>query len=262
MSDRYPHVFSPIKLGPVEIKNRFYFSPHGSPYVVGSGPSDNFAYYYGARAAGGCGLCIHALSVMPGRGGLGVTPYLEESIPSFRAAAKVVHDNGGKIFGDVHYSWVNNEWMYEPGSPRAPTFAPSPIQMHDDFFVTHEMSVATINKVVEAHKISARNLGRAGYDGFALSCTHGMLVEAFLSPYFNRRTDEYGGSLENRMRFVVECLQAAREGAGPNLAVGMRYNANEMVPSGLTTDDTRDILARLVARQLLDYVEIEVGLEP
>ena len=262
MSDRYPHVFSPIKLGPVEIKNRFYFSTHGNPYVVGSGPSDSFAYYYGARAAGGCGLSSHSLSVMPGRGGLGVTPYLQESLPSFRAVAQVVHDNGGKIFGDLHYSRVNNEWMYEPGTPRAPLFAPSPLQMFDDFHVTHEMSVPSIERVVEAHMISARNLASAGYDGVGISCTHAMLVEAFLSPYFNRRTDLYGGSLENRMRFLVDCLRAMREGAGPNLAVGMRYNADEMVPSGLTQADTREVLARLVGMQLIDFVEIEVGMEP
>src|SRR5216684_667723 len=132
MTDRYSHVLSPIKLGPVELKNRFYFSTHGNPYVSGSGPSDAFAQYYGARAAGGCALSFHSLSVMPGRGGLGVTPYLEESMPSFQAVAEVVHDNGGKIFGDVHYTRVNNEWAYEPGSPRAPLFAPSPLQMFDD----------------------------------------------------------------------------------------------------------------------------------
>jgi 2,4-dienoyl-CoA reductase-like NADH-dependent reductase (Old Yellow Enzyme family) len=89
MSDRYPHVFSPIRLGPVEVKNRFYFAPHGIPYVAGGGPSDTFAHYYGARAAGGCGLTIHSVSVMPRRGGLGVTPYLDETLPSFQATAQV-----------------------------------------------------------------------------------------------------------------------------------------------------------------------------
>ena len=86
------------------------------------------------------------------------------------------------------------------------------MQTADDFHVTHEMSTETIAKVVEAHKISARHLAEAGYDGIEMHCAHGMLCEAFLSPYFNRRTDEYGGSIEGRMRFLVECLQAARRG--------------------------------------------------
>jgi pyruvate/2-oxoglutarate dehydrogenase complex dihydrolipoamide dehydrogenase (E3) component len=89
-----------------------------------------------------------------------------------------------------------------------------------------------------------------------------MLVEAFLSPYFNRRMDRYGGSLENRMRFLIECLEASREGAGPGLAVGMRYNADEMMPGGLTQDDTREILARVVSMGLLDFVDIDIALEP
>lgn len=262
MTEPYPNVFRPIKVGPVEIKNRFYFSPHGNPYVAGSGPSDNFAHYYAARAAGGCGMTMQSVSVMPRRGGLGITPYLEESVPAFRATADLVHRNGAKIFGQIHYSRVGNGWMYEPGSSIAPLFAPSPVQIFDDFHVTHEMSLATIQKVVEAHRISARNLARAGYDGIEVHCAHAMLVEAFLSPYFNRRTDRYGGSLENRMRFLVECLEASRDGAGPDRAVGLRYNADEMMPGGLTQDDTREVLAELVKRQLIDFVDIDVALEP
>jgi 2,4-dienoyl-CoA reductase-like NADH-dependent reductase (Old Yellow Enzyme family)/thioredoxin reductase len=262
MTDRYAHVFNPIKLGPVEIKNRFYFSPHGIPYSVAGGPSDTFAHYYAARAAGGVGLTIHSVSVMPRRAGLGITPYLAETLPSFEATARLVHEAGAKIFAQIHYSRVGNGWMYEPGSSIAPLFAPSPVQVFDDFHVTHEMSVETIRKVVDAHRVSARNLAAAGYDGIEVHCSHAMLVEAFLSPYFNRRTDEYGGSVDKRMRFLIECLEAARDGAGSKLAVGMRYNADEMMPGGLTQDDTRDVLARVVSMGLLDFVDIDIALEP
>jgi 2,4-dienoyl-CoA reductase-like NADH-dependent reductase (Old Yellow Enzyme family) len=125
------------------------------------------------------------------------------------------------------------------------------------------MSTETIAKVVEAHRISARHLAEAGYDGIELHCAHGMLCEAFLSP-FNRRTDGYGGSLEGRMRFLVECLQAAREGAGPDRAIGMRMNADELVPEGggLTQADNREVVRRLVEAKLLDFLDLDIAIEP
>src|ERR1051326_3755005 len=261
----YEKVSSPIRLGPVEVRNRFYFSPHGVPYSVGYFPSDVFAGYYAARAAGGCGLLTHATSTMPRRGrGSITTPYLEDTLSSYRAVAEAVHREGAKIFAEIHYSRVGNGWQYEPGSSIAPLFGPSQVQAADDFHVTHEMSVATIEKVIEAHRISSRNLQRAGYDGAELHCAHGMLCEAFLSPYFNRRTDAYGGSVENRMRFLVECLRAAREGAGPNLAIGVRMNADELVheAGGLSGVDIREVISRLVAMELLDYIDLDIAIEP
>ncbi|HTX27266.1 MAG TPA: FAD-dependent oxidoreductase [Streptosporangiaceae bacterium] len=264
-ANRYPLTTAPISLGPVEIRNRFYLSPHGVGYNVGYEPSDVFVEYYRTRAAGGCGLLVHAMSTMPKRGGGSLTtPYLERTIPSFRAVADAVHGEGSKIFAEIHYSRVGNLWSYEPGSSNAPLFGPSPVQTADDFHVTHEMSVETIGKVVEAHRISAQHLAEAGYDGIELHCAHGMLCEAFLSPYFNRRTDSYGGSMENRMRFLVECLRAAREGAGPDRAIGMRMNADELVPEGggLTQADNREVVRRLVEAGLLDYLDLDIAIEP
>lgn len=262
-AEKYPHVFSPIRLGPVEIKNRFYFSPHGVPYQTAMGPTDAFAAYYVERARGGCGLTFHATSTMPRRAaGSNASPYLREAIPNYAAVAQAVHDAGAKIFAQIHYSRVGNGWRYEAGSPVAPLFGPSPVQIFDDFHVTHEMSVTTIKKVIEAHRISSAHLAEAGYDGIQVHCAHAMLCEAFLSPYFNHRTDEWGGSLENRMRFLVECLRAAREGAGPGLAVGMRFNVDEMVSGGMDQSDAREVLERLVDMDLLDYVDMDVALEP
>jgi 2,4-dienoyl-CoA reductase-like NADH-dependent reductase (Old Yellow Enzyme family)/thioredoxin reductase len=265
VNSRYPHTTTPIQIGPVEVRNRFYLAPHGVGYNVGYEPSDVFANYYEARAEGGCGLLVHAMSTMPKRGGGSLTtPYLDSTIPSFRAVADAVHRHGSKLFGQIHYSRVGNLWSYEPGSSNAPLFGPSPVQTADDFHVTHEMSAETIARVVNAHKISASHLAEAGYDGIMIHAAHGMLCEAFLSPYFNRRTDAYGGSIENRMRFVVECLRAIREGVGSGLAIGMRMNVDELVhdAGGLSRDDTREIVRRLVAMGLLDYLDVDIAVEP
>ena len=94
---RYPRTTAPINLGPVEIRNRFYLAPHGVGYNVGYEPSDVFAAYYGARARGGCGLLVYVMSTMPKRaGGSVTTPYLERTIPSFKAVADGVHAPHGQ----------------------------------------------------------------------------------------------------------------------------------------------------------------------
>ena len=262
---RYPLTMRPIALGPVEVRNRFYLSPHGVGYSVGYEPSDVFAAYYEARARGGCGLLFHSMSVLAKRSrGALITPSLGRTIPSFRAVADAVHAHGSAIIGQIHYSRVGNGWSYEPGSSEAPLFGPSAKQAADDYQVTHAMSHATIAKLVEAHGISARHLADAGYDGVAIHAAHGMLCEAFLSPYFNQRIDEYGGSLENRMRFPVECLRAIRDAIGPDRAVGVRINADELVAhaGGLTQADTRAIVARLVELQLVDFIDLDIAVEP
>src|SRR4051812_4158906 len=101
---KYPHVFSPIKLGPIEIPTRFYFSPHGVALTVGSKPSTDYAAYATARVRdGGCGLVVMSMTVHERGRVFQPSPYLKENIPSFRAMADAVHAAGGKIFGEPWY---------------------------------------------------------------------------------------------------------------------------------------------------------------
>jgi 2,4-dienoyl-CoA reductase-like NADH-dependent reductase (Old Yellow Enzyme family)/pyruvate/2-oxoglutarate dehydrogenase complex dihydrolipoamide dehydrogenase (E3) component len=260
MSKRYPHVFQRIRIGPIEVANRFYFAPHGVPLNVGAHPSDDCVAYYAERAAGGCGLVMHSLHAFALTPRM-ATPHPEETIPSFRAVADAVHEHGTKIFGQLHFHWgVADSW--QPLSSGAPSLGASERQAFDSFRVTHALGREEITGCVNAFRQSADHLRSAGYDGVEVHCTHGALAEHFLSPYFNQRTDQYGGSLENRMRFLLECLQAAREGAGPDLAVGVRFNCDEMLPEGLTQGDSREILARLVAEELIDFADLDIAVEP
>ena len=100
MHPNYPHVFNPIKLGPVEIANRFYFAPHGVGLAIGNEPNNDFPFYSAARVQGGCGLVINSLNVH-GKFETYASPYPEENIPSFQAMAEAVHREGGKIFGQL-----------------------------------------------------------------------------------------------------------------------------------------------------------------
>jgi len=257
-------MFTPIRLGPVELRNRFYFSPHGTALTVGTMPSEDFCHYNVERVKGdGCGLVISSL-VVHDRGVIyQPSPYPRENLPSFRAMADAVHEAGGKIFGQLWY-WWGTLGQWQPLSPPSPSLAASAVQTawYEKALSTHEMSHEEIRQMIAAFGRSAAHLSEAGWDGVELHAAHAAVLEHFVSPYFNRRTDEYGGSLENRTRVLVEALEASREGGGPDFAVGMRFNCDEMLPGGYGTDEAAQILKRICDAGLADFVDLDVAVEP
>lgn len=264
MHPKYPNVFSPIRLGPVEIPTRFFFAPHGSALSAGTKPSDDLVAYSAERVRdGGCGLVIVALVAHERGRTRQPSPHPPENIAAFRVMADAIHAAGGKIFGQIFY-WWGGYGQWQPLSPPAPSLGPSTRQFgySDRTVSTHAMGKDEIRAMTDAVRTSAAHLREAGFDGVMLHGSHAGLIEQFLSPYFNQRTDEYGGSLENRMRFLVESLQAAREGAGPELAVGMRFNCDEMLPGGYGVETAREVVGEICARGLVDYIDLDVGVEP
>jgi 2,4-dienoyl-CoA reductase-like NADH-dependent reductase (Old Yellow Enzyme family) len=264
MHPKYPHVFSPIRLGPIEIPNRFYNSPHICPLTTAAGgPSEDFTEYYLARVRGGCGLVILSMAAHDRSRYVQPSPYAKESIPELRAMADAVHEAGGKVFGQIWYWWgATGHWS--PLSTPAPALGPSVSQysLYEKRDATREMNKREIQGMIEALRRSTVHLREAGFDGVMLHASHAALLEQFLSPYFNRRTDEYGGSLENRMRLLMEALQVTREAAGPGMAVGMRLNCDELVSGGYNAKDAHQILRHVAASGLIDYVDLDVALEP
>lgn len=264
MHPKYPNVFSPIRLGPVEIPTRFFFAPHGSALSAGTKPSDDLVAYSAERVKdGGCGLVIVALVAHERGRTRQPSPHPRENIAAFRVFADAIHKAGGKTFGQTFY-WWGGYGQWQPLSPPAPSHAPSTRQFGyaDRTVSTHAMSRDEIKAMTGAIRQSAAHLREAGFDGIMLHASHAGLIEQFLSPYFNQRTDEYGGSLENRMRFLVESLEAAREGGGPGMAVGMRFNCNEMLPGGYGIETARQVVQEVCDRGLVDYVDLDVGVEP
>jgi 2,4-dienoyl-CoA reductase-like NADH-dependent reductase (Old Yellow Enzyme family) len=265
MHDKYPNVFSPITIGSVEIPNRIYLTPHGvAAMMVTRGdhgqliPSEDLAWYYGERAAGGVGLLFHSLPLSP-RDRF-ATPFFADSAPDYAGVAAAVHEHGAKIFGQLWYAWMSyGNW--EPWGPPAPTVGAGPYQMFETYHGVHEVGRDEIRGWLDTYARGARTLADAGYDGIEIHASHGVLVEHFLSPAYNRRTDEYGGSLENRMRFLLEAIEAVRR-AAPGLPVGLRFNCDQMLPGGFTADDAKEMLAILAERGLVDFVDLDIGFEP
>jgi 2,4-dienoyl-CoA reductase-like NADH-dependent reductase (Old Yellow Enzyme family) len=263
---RYPNVFSPLKLGPVEVPNRIYIPPHGIPLEVPipgreayGEPAAEHAYYFAERAAGGVGLIFHSLFVTPSgrQAGLTVTPWFEEATPAYARLAELVHEQGAKIMGEIYHAARSRE-QWEPQGPDLPTIGAAIGQQYHTYNVRREMTRDEIKRYVDSYTVTTRNLRNAGYDGIEVHASHGVLVEHFLSPYYNRREDEYGGSLENRCRMLIEALEAVRSELGADMALGIRINADELVEGGLDEQANRDILAYLATRSLLDYVDLDV----
>lgn len=259
MTSAYPNVFRPIRVGPVEIANRLYFSPHG--VMQSLMVSDEFVWYFAERAAGGVGLLVHSTAegAAPGPGVR--LPHMDEATPAFAHVADVVHGYGSRIFAQISY-WLNAPGFWGANSPIRPWLAPSQLGHFMHSSVGRAMSHEDIRSMIRVFAAGVANLRRAGYDGIQLHLTHGMLVETFLSAHWNRRTDEYGGNTQNRLRFARELLEAVRDAAGSDMAVGVRFNCDEMLPDGFDEAGAREILELICRDQLIDFVDLDAAVEP
>jgi 2,4-dienoyl-CoA reductase-like NADH-dependent reductase (Old Yellow Enzyme family)/thioredoxin reductase len=263
MVSLYPHVFDPIALGPVELRNRFYSSPHLVPLLARNVPTPDYVAYVAERVKGGVGLVVISLAAHPRVTGPIACPHPDENIPAFRALADAVHEAGGKIFGQPWYHW-SQPGQWHPFSPPAPALTPSAAQfdMFDQRSTTRPMTKEDIERTIGVFVQSTRNLRTAGFDGIMLHMSHGAVLEQFLSPHFNRRDDEFGGSTENRMRLPIDALRAVREAAGAGMALGIRMNCDELVASGFNSEDSYGFVEQIAQTGLIDYVDLDIAIEP
>ncbi|WAC92452.1 FAD-dependent oxidoreductase [Mycobacterium sp. Aquia_213] len=248
----------------MELSNRYYFAPHAIPLNVGSAPSEDFVAYCIERVRdGGCGLVILSCTAHQRGRSFQPSPYLKKSIPAFAALADAVHQAGGKVFGEIWYHWMTpGHW--QSMAPQAPSFGPSVSQ-----FAFNGISGSTraatrdeVAMIVDAHHQSTVHLREAGFDGIEVHAAHATIIEQFLSPYYNRRTDEYGGPLENRMRMLVDVLQSVRDAAGTAMAVGARLNCDELIEGGYQSSEAYEVVRSICAQRLVDFVDLDVGMEP
>jgi 2,4-dienoyl-CoA reductase-like NADH-dependent reductase (Old Yellow Enzyme family)/thioredoxin reductase len=252
----YTHLLSPIKLGTVEIRNRVVLTGHGTGMPRDGRPNEQMIAYYEERAKGEVGLImlgsqqVHPSS--PGITGL-LCNYDDSIIPGLTAVSNAVHRHGTKIFGYLSHMGL--------ATSARPTALWSASAAYEQKYgeVAHPMTVEEIEILVEAHADAAARCIEAGMDGIEVHCGHGLLIQQFLSPLTNRRTDFYGGSLENRVRFPQAVLAAVRKRVGPDIPVGIRCSGDELVEGGLTASDMAEIVPLLVGAGMLDYVDVSAG---
>jgi mycofactocin system FadH/OYE family oxidoreductase 2 len=258
----FPRLFSPLALGPaLTLRNRVVFSPHTSGFAEPGGHlGPREAAYQAARAQGGVALTVLGTSVVHPTSSTdyGVLANLDEGyLPGYRQVADAVHAHGAALFAQLNHQGLAAKGR-GPGHPLyAPSAIPSPI--HGE--VPREAAPGLLRELTLAFAAGADRCRRAGLDGVLVHAAHGFLINQFLSPRTNRRTDRYGGSLDNRLRFLREVLEAMRRAVGPAFVVGVRLSVDELIPGGLDLRESLAIARRLDADRLVDYLDVSTGVD-
>ncbi len=252
----YPHLLSPLKVGPKTLRNRVLVTAHVPGLADGGVPGDRYIAYHRARARGGVGLQLTGATPVHRTSasieGAGLINIDDRIVPGYRRLADAVHAEGGCILAQLaHYGAT-----ISAGEAGLPLWAPSPRASELVRQVPHEMTAAEIAEVVQAFGAAAGRARAGGLDGVEILGAFGLLIAAFLSPYANTRRDAYGGSLENRLRFAVEVIDAVRTAAGPESIVGMRIAGDELVAGGNDRAAMQEIARRLAATGKLDYLNV------
>jgi mycofactocin system FadH/OYE family oxidoreductase 2 len=252
-------LWSPLQIGPVRVPNRIVFSAHLTNYATQHGlPSAQHAAYYAERAAGGTGLIIteeHSTHPTDWPYEKLIHGFNPDVIAGYREITDAVHRHGTAIFAQLNHNGGQASSMFS----RLPVWAPSAVP--DPLFreVPKAVSVSEIATVVESYATVASHCVEGGFDGIELQCSHSSIVRGFLSPATNRRTDEYGGSLELRARILVEIVTAVREAIGPGLALGVRICGDELIEGGTTIEDAVGIARIVEATGRVDYINTSIG---
>jgi len=249
------HVFSPVEIGCLVLRNRIFVPAHTTNFADNNLPSERHLEYHRAKAAGGAALIIfETIRVHPtsiGRSGA-TAGYDDACIEPFRKITDAVHAEGAKIFGQIVHMGREVDGTYA----RSATWGPSEVPWSPVATIPHMMTRADIALVVRNHAEAARRLVAAGFDGVEVHLGHGHLLQQFLSPSSNRRSDQYGGALENRLRFPFEVLEAVRKEIGPTFPMGIRISAEEFLPDGLSLTDMGPITRKIIDRVKVDFVNV------
>jgi 2,4-dienoyl-CoA reductase-like NADH-dependent reductase (Old Yellow Enzyme family) len=255
-------LWSELDIGPVRVKHRVMATAHSLAFADDHILSDRHVEYYRERARGGIALLVteqhaaHPLSL--GSFYHCCTAHDRRVIPQFAKLADAVHEHGARQFVQLMVTGVQDkgammtEWHPLWGASRVPSY------LHNEVPVT--MGQAEIDSIVEGYVQSARNVWVGGLDGVEIHGAHSYLVAQFLSPFYNRRSDAYGGTPIKRCRLALEVAEAMREATNGEIAIGIRLSYEEfMGDRGITAEDTDEQLDHMAASGLFDFFDISAG---
>ncbi len=265
MQEQFKLLFTPLKVGPVTIRNRIMSTSHCTqmidPGPTSGGPGfmgEQYAYYQAEKAKGGVGL------IYCGQAGVHPTTmwellnqmiaYDEKAIPGFRLVTDMIHKHGASTFIQLFHAGAH---IHVPDGAMLPAFSPSGVAGRTTPEQPKAMEIEDIDELIEYYSKSAANAKAGGFDGVEIHCASGYLLEQFLSPLSNKRTDEYGGSLDNRIRFLLRVLERVRKTIGNDMALGVRLCCDELVAGGLTPDDAKEIAKKFFGQFKDRVINIE-----
>ncbi|HEY4010629.1 MAG TPA: NADH:flavin oxidoreductase/NADH oxidase [Acidobacteriaceae bacterium] len=265
-----PRLFDPLVQRSITLPNRIVVSPMCQYSSVDGFASDWHLVHLGSRAIGGAGVVFtEAAAVSPeGRitpGDLGI--WSDDHIPELARIAKFLREHGSVPAIQLAHAGRKASMAkpWEPTRVLPPSeggwenvVAPSAEKFAPDYPLPHAMDRAAMDKVIADFTAATKRAARAGFLLAEVHSAHGYLAHEFLSPLSNHRTDEYGGSLENRARFPLEIMRAVRAAFPENLPVWVRISASDWVEGGLTIEDTV-AFAKLLKQEGIDLVDVSSG---
>lgn len=259
MPDQYKHLLSPIDVGPFTLRNRVLVTAHVPGIETNGQVNEAYVRYQIAKTKGGAALQISGSTAVHRTGAVGAGRGLNASddgcIEGYKRLADAVHDLGGRFLIQLGHAGAN---VADTDAGR-PLLAPSPIMSRLSREIPKQMTIEEIDELVDAHGTASVRVRKSGLDGVELLSAFGYLPAAFLSPYSNNRSDDYGGSLENRMRFLLRSIDAVRTGIGSDRILGVRLPGDEQVEGGLSQSELQDIAALIAQTGKVDYLNIIVG---
>jgi 2,4-dienoyl-CoA reductase-like NADH-dependent reductase (Old Yellow Enzyme family)/NADPH-dependent 2,4-dienoyl-CoA reductase/sulfur reductase-like enzyme len=256
---RYPHIFTPITLNKLILPNRIYSTAHAEVYAEAGGmPGERYIQYYEEKAKGGLGLAIcggsSPVSIdVPQGSWRPVNLTTDKVIEPLSLLAETVHRHGMKIM--IQATHMGRRSAYA-GAPWPHLVSPSGIREPVHRGNAKIIEKEEIRRIVSDYAAAAKRVQSSGMDGIEISAAHQHLIDQFWSPQTNLRTDEYGGSLENRMRFGLEVLNAVRDAVGADFCVGMRMCADEFNDDGLDPDTLKNIAQIMSESGLIDFISV------
>ena len=256
---RYPHVFSPLKLNQLTLPNRIYSTAHAEVYAEAGGmPGDRYIRYYEEKAKGGLGMAIcggsSPVSIdVPQGSWRPVNLTTDRVIEPMALLADTVHRHGMKIMIQATHMGRRSAFA---GDPWPHLVSPSGIREPVHRGNAKEIEIEDIRRIIRDFALAAKRVQKSGFDGIEISAAHQQLIDQFWSPRSNVRTDEWGGSLANRMRFGNEVLEAVREAVGRDFCVGLRMCADEFHDNGLDHTVAKEIAQTISESGLIDFISV------
>ncbi len=254
----FPHLFKPIKIRSKTLKHRLNFGAHTTNMSDDGLPGDRTLHYYLERAIGGAAMIVvepvpvHRTAVLTH----GNFRHEDDGIiPHFHRITEACHDHGTVMIQQLYHVGAHGDW----DNSFEPNWSPSGLPSMYDSDGSHAMNQEEIKEIVESFAQAARRAKESGFDGCELMAAYNALIEQFWSPYSNHRTDRYGGSFENRMRFSTELLSRMREVVGNDFILGMAISVDTDFPEVLSLEDQQEIARYHDERGLYDYITVGSG---
>ncbi|MDY8110018.1 NADH:flavin oxidoreductase [Fulvimarina sp. 2208YS6-2-32] len=254
-------LLKPLTIKGLTIRNRVMSTSHAPSFGKDGKPQERYQLYHEEKAKGGIGLTMFGGSSSvsldsPAAPWNQISVADDSVVPFFREFSDRIHRHGAKLMIQLTHMGRRTKWDTENWLPvKSPSVTREPASRS----VAKELEQEEIDRIVADFGRAARRCRDGGLDGCEISAAHGHLVDQFWSPHSNHRTDAYGGSLENRMRFGIEVLTAMREAAGDDYVIGMRMSGDEMLKGGLTAEDCIAIATEYANRGLVDFLNIMGG---